>query len=277
MLSVIYHFANRLSWRAHSPIPKSILGLLHLSHSRSLQKLELICLSSQPSALNEPRSFSMNPEDRLPPLKSLRLINCGFSPGQAETWAHSLQSEHLEHLAIHGSIDDLDMLCHLTGRVQNLKSLEIRARDISDENASRIGTILEESLQQITQLEGLTVYDLDKYILTTVASLHGSHLRNLRYRRIGFEGMQLRDWVISYLSFEELKVLAQNLPKIQRLGIDLDLKKMVCTTAFPLDGAGLIRYLELIAVRHSLRVCILSQLDALRAQYPPSSVKWPPV
>jgi hypothetical protein len=79
--------------------------------SHSLRRLELKCINS---AVEGTMRFALSSENRLPPLRSLRLINCGLGPGEAEAWAHSIQSESLEHLAVRGIMGDFDLLSHLT-------------------------------------------------------------------------------------------------------------------------------------------------------------------
>lgn len=206
--------------------------------SHSLQGLEMKGFSR---ALGQPTRFTVSPGDRLPPLKSLRLINCSLGAGQAAAWARSLQCESLEHLAVHGKPYDFALLRDLTGRLTNLKSLEIGflndfslfqvdARIESKHTMLSLCPTVRSFLAEVPQLHEFTAYNFDIAVLKSVAALHGCHLRSLRYRMPSREKTPVeRPDPRTHVPVEQLESLAQQLPMLCRLGIDVEIDEpLVC-------------------------------------------------
>ena len=96
-VSVAWH-----PWRKKAPSFIKRLILL----SPSLHTCKLRGYTDSPP--EDSPSFIFSPNDTLPAIKTLHAINCHFNSSQAETWAQCIQTNHLRHLTLHGSIDILD-------------------------------------------------------------------------------------------------------------------------------------------------------------------------
>lgn len=219
-----------LAWYPWNKPASSFIKRLILS-SPSLNTCKLKGFSSDYSGntSEDTPSFILSPNDIFPPIKTLHAINCRFPSGQAEIWAQCLQFNNLRHLTLHDRIDILDLLTHLTGRVPDLTSFEIRIWNCSTTDSSHICMVLEAFLKEINSLESFTAYGLPKAVLPIIKSLHGVNLRKFRFRETSFENMMMNSRQRSSVSYEELKDLASSLLRVETLGIDLKFEgRLVC-------------------------------------------------
>lgn len=127
----------------------------------------------------------------------------------------------------------LGILVHLTGQARNLTSLELRIWGTSPADTLGICTVVENFLKQVSRLDGFAAYDIDKSILPIVSSLHGSHLRSLRFLKSELATGAALDQRRTGLSFDDLKSLGCNLPHVEWLGVNLNFEIGVLVRRLP--------------------------------------------
>jgi hypothetical protein len=114
----------------------------------------------------------------------------------------------------------------LTGSVSGLGSFAIRVLRGVD---APFLAILEEFLQRITKLESVSVNGMPKQVLQSAVHYHGKHLRCLcvRHTGPGSVDLVLATDRLCFFTPEEIGQLAIGLPPVERLGVDLVLKKEI--------------------------------------------------
>ncbi len=201
--------------------------------------------------------FDLPPATTLAPLQVLCLANFAFSPEQAATWARFLaQLQTLHHLDLDGAADMTILINHLSdcpGAVSSLRSLSFRIHDATRaENISRVTSSLDRLLCQVKHLYAFSAHDLPKEVLRKVVGHHRGNLRQRSWRHTWFPlldeyfaGMHELNPIGVRRSSEhrslacifspgEVRDLAEKLPHLQRLGVDLcfrrntDLVRLFC-------------------------------------------------
>ncbi|KAL5340921.1 hypothetical protein BJX70DRAFT_387028 [Aspergillus crustosus] len=235
--------------KSPSNISNDVLGTVIIS----LPNLERLVLKYNPRAqiLNgvdcPPKPiFDLPPASSitLPPLRVLCLANLAFSPEQAVAWARSLaQRQTLRHLDLDGVADMTVLIDHHSDCPRagsSLLSLSVRLHDATRaENVSRVTSSLDKISRQINALSAFSGHDLPKEVLHAVIAQQRTTLRQLRWRHtwyplrdkysanlqcsnpIGVRRSREEGDLACIFSPGELQDLAEKLPHVERLGVDL--------------------------------------------------------
>ncbi|CEN60230.1 hypothetical protein ASPCAL02671 [Aspergillus calidoustus] len=168
-------------------------------------------------------AFRLAPDSKLPPsLRILSFTNFTFNEEQAAAWARCARG--VEYLALDGYMQLSTLLEALSGPLSGLKSLTLRVLNDEDHPIGpQFLAILDRFLQSIAKLECFSTYNFPKSVLVSVIRYHGNHLRQLRFRETGYSRIHLQgpEYKDCLFSRDELYQLANELPHVERLGLDL--------------------------------------------------------
>ncbi|PWY72999.1 hypothetical protein BO70DRAFT_114185 [Aspergillus heteromorphus CBS 117.55] len=173
--------------------------------------------------------------DMLPRLEHLHLYKIAFCPSQSALWSANLQWELLKSLSL-VNVDWTHLLPKITGRLDNLESLEMAMCDCSPHswyhNLPQLASAheyknrarpLQSFLGALPPLRKFIGYDLPQETISVLTKHHGNSLQHLRFRSPGRMHLDVQNPHNAFPpSIANLDDLPTRFPHLRSLGLDID-------------------------------------------------------